>query len=785
MIERVLAVARRLAHRQGRAGLLAASGLLVFALVGIGGPLVGAGRFSASEQLQYRPPWAEELSPPPFDGQSPLNDTYEQVHPAIDEWATRLRHGDLALTSPYEHGGTMLTAWTVDGFLDPMNLPWIVLPAAWAPGYVKLLEILVAGGFTYLFCRRLGVRPAPAWIGGLAYAASGFQIAWTNWPHSRVGAITPAIFWAAERLVQSRRWRDVAVLAVMVAWSLAAGFPSVTVMALVAAAAYLVFRLVQIDRTDWRRLVAGGAMAALAVLLGAGVMAVQLSGLQHALSRSDLSNRDAFFGVHAPAAELATAILPAGLGLPEWGGWARPRNIVEAQTFVGGAIALLALGIVVRRRPAHQQRGVAIAFVALVVVSLELIFVGGPPLELVQRLVPPLSTSSFGRWRSVLGFGTAVLAALGADRWASAGGRRTGGARRWSYVAAGALALATVAFVVAAVSPVPAVNRPGLRVDVVVLLCSLAATLAVLRLAARRPWAIGLVVAGVLLEALVLVLPYWHRSPDRLWYPSSPLVTAAAQVQGHDRVEGVDAVGRGVTSAYGLRTATGYSPAATDWAELVTAVTGQARTEWATEMTTLDQAVQGSNLLDRLGVRYLLVGAPVEVDPLPQGWSVVARSPGGVLVERPGALARIRWASTSTVVPHDQQVARLAAGVPADQVLLDRPSSDPEGGDGRIVSISERDSDVKRIEVEAGGAGYVVVADSFDSWWHVTVDGRSVDPLRADHAMIAVPVGAGHHEVTLRYALPAVPIAVSAASLLALVGLVSVDLIRSRRRRTG
>src|SRR4029077_608342 len=103
------------------------------------------------------------------------------------DFAERLRHGDVALTDDQEAGGTDAGATPVNGTWDPLNLPWLVLPAWLAPAYSKLLELVVSVGATYLFCRRIGLRPAPGWLAGIAFSATGFQVAWTNWPHPQAG----------------------------------------------------------------------------------------------------------------------------------------------------------------------------------------------------------------------------------------------------------------------------------------------------------------------------------------------------------------------------------------------------------------------------------------------------------------------------------------------------------------------------------------------------------------------------------------------------------------------
>jgi hypothetical protein len=171
---------------------------------------------------------------------------------------------------------------------------------------------------------------------------------------------------------------------------------------------------------------------------------------------------------------------------------------------------------------------------------------------------------------------------------------------------------------------------------------------------------------------------------------------------------------------------------------------------------------------------------------LPAEWTPLLSTVGGTLVERPTALPRIRWASTSLVLAdREARLSALSAGVDASTVVLDESSNAREGGAGRVVAIDETDSDDRRISVSADGDGYLVVADSFDPWWTATVDGHETPVLRADHAMMAVAVPPGEHVVRFTYSLPRGPIVVSLASIIALLALVGADVAVGRRRRTG
>jgi len=84
----------------------------------------------------------------------------------------------------------------------------------------------------------------------------------------------------------------------------------------------------------------------------------------------------------------------------------------------------------------------------------------------------------------------------------------------------------------------------------------------------------------------------------------------------------------------------------------------------------------------------------------------------------------------------------------------DRPSA---GGApchaGAVTRLSSR-PDEERFRVESDGAGYLVSRASFARGWTATVDGVPAPVLRANGKHRAIPVGAGQHDVVLRYRAP-------------------------------
>jgi hypothetical protein len=886
-------------------GVLTAVAWVAAALVvgvGIGTPLLGLTSFSGVDLLQTYEPWRSGVPTGTRPHLPAVSDTVDVVLPGHRLFRDELGAGHLADWNPLVSGGTAFGSGTGVGFYSPLNLPYLLLPTWLAPAYVKLLEMAVAIGGMVLFLRRLELARAAAVLGGIVFASSGFMVTWTNWPHTGVAALIPALFWVTERFARRRTVRAAVPVAVVVALMLLGGFPAVTGYAVYAAAPYLVLRLAQLTgRRPWPTL-RGVATAGAALALGAGAVAVVLLPFLAQLRQLDyLADRAQRPSAHLPPDMLLTTAVWRAFGTGTGGeGYWGPIISIEGLSFVGAG-ALVLVGFALLRRPG-TPRGVRGYFVVATLVAVVLGYLGGPLLALAQQL-PVFSDNPVYRIRSVLGFFVAVLAAIGFD--ALLGSRSW--SRSWSRPRraaeiAGWLLAAVLAYL-AARHLLSLGYRAGHAAYVKrqILLAALPAGLVlaaglVASAAGRRVrWvALATVPLVVAAECLSLLVPFWPRTPRADFYPVTGVHRYLAAHLGPDRfgAKGLTLLS-GTNVAYGLRNVTGHAFTAEEWRELLLAVDpetfptpGYSRFSGHTGAGTLR-----SPLLDLLAVRYfafaprdpvvgipatvglpgaglrLLPGRPVtvpigtggvrgvgprvlrearphdgyaalDVEILDQRGAVVARNSrrlydrvpagpltvpvaaealtgplsarltlrsdlplsvtgggapqlelvrpnpadrlrlvyaggGAVLYERQTALPRVRWADHAVVVPDARRRVRLLAGTrDPGRVVLDAPG--PLAAEGRpaAVSLLADGTDGSATRVDAAGAGYLVVADAIQDGWQATVDGRPAPLLAADHALVAVPVPAGEHEVRLRYVPPGrrAGAGISLLSLLVLAG---------------
>jgi Bacterial membrane protein YfhO len=392
--------------------------------------------------------------------QSCVGDTVDSGMPGIAHVRSQLFAGHLADWQSVVAGGSPLAGVPDLGLLNPLALPYWIMPLWLAPAFVMLLQILVAAGGTFLFLRQFRVSRAAGILAGLIFATSGFLVEWTNWPQARVAAFIPALFWSIERLVQRRRWRDTVLIALVVASMLLGGFPAVTGYALYMGAAYLLVRVVTLQRTELRAAGRTVLLAASGLVIGALLSMVQLLPFAYFYAHSALGYRAAEGTGGLPLSGLLTVFAPNAYGLCVFPQTARGgSNSVELVAYVGAAALLLGVagaafgfarwragggddgtgdggagGDGVARSGAEREARSADGRAAgwddgrveanrfgvrgfFVVASVVIILLGwaSPTLRSIVSSLPVFAGNFIGRIRSVLGFALAVLAGIGFD----------------------------------------------------------------------------------------------------------------------------------------------------------------------------------------------------------------------------------------------------------------------------------------------------------------------------------------------------------------------------------
>src|SRR5215468_8476392 len=117
---------------------LAVIAIALFALWGIGAPLIGTSTLTATNEMVGQGPWVNDG----FAGIQPTNtwldDTYTGGLPTAILFKSQAAHGKFAEWDPYSIGGQPLGAIPNGAFFSPLTIPYYVLPTWLAPAYDQL-----------------------------------------------------------------------------------------------------------------------------------------------------------------------------------------------------------------------------------------------------------------------------------------------------------------------------------------------------------------------------------------------------------------------------------------------------------------------------------------------------------------------------------------------------------------------------------------------------------------------------------------------------------------------
>jgi hypothetical protein len=327
--------------------------------------------------------------------------------------------GQLPLWNPYQGLGQPFAAQGEGGPYFPVAIVRAVLPYSWG-NWVTVGMLYVAGLATCGLVRGLGGSRAAGLLAGMAYELSGAVSLHMARPNiADQMCMLPVLFWAAELALRRPTAGAYALLALMAAMHLLAGFIQVAVLAAALLVPFIVVYAWVLLPDRWTR-VRAALLGLGAFGLGNGLAAFFLVPVAEAI-RVGVNIRAELAGFLAPPQANGLAfVLPTLFG-PLFQSWipGKPGEVVDWNNLYSyggfGSVVLVVVGWAVGWPACRRRTAIAFAFFSLAGVFLFLRYLEFPPAAALNVL-PVLGRQTPKHANGVTTFCLLVAAALALDQ---------------------------------------------------------------------------------------------------------------------------------------------------------------------------------------------------------------------------------------------------------------------------------------------------------------------------------------------------------------------------------
>lgn len=348
-------------------------------------------------------------NPGSFPNKAQYFDVLRQLYPWKTFSIDLLKTGEFPLWNPYNFSGAPLLENFQSAIFYPFNLLYLIFPQVYAWSLLVVLQPLLAGFFTFLFARKIGISKFGSLLSAVTYGFSSFMTVWLE--YNTIGHVIlwlPLILLCIENLLSKIEVKWILIFLFSAVSSLLAGHPQIFVYGYLFVLVYGIYRNLSL-RHHGKILLFWFGLFVLPLLLGA----IQIIPGIELIRESARAPHDYNFLIHKILIQPWQFIM---MVIPDFFGNPATRNYWLEDTYIGKVtyIGIIPL-IFVLFSFKHLNRSMILFFAVAGIIVLLLASVNPATIFLYKFNLPFISSSAPTLSIFLFCFCASVLSGFGID----------------------------------------------------------------------------------------------------------------------------------------------------------------------------------------------------------------------------------------------------------------------------------------------------------------------------------------------------------------------------------
>lgn len=346
------------------------------------------------------------------------DDTFRQLLPYKILAMDIFKKIEFPLWNPYNGAGMPFMAVMHPGFLTPFNLLFLLLPSYFAWGIYIIIQPIIIGFFTYLYCRKIGLSFVSSIFSTVSFILSGFVITRLIFgEYIYTFSMLPFILYLLESFIVNHNTWKVFLLPFCIFFLFISGQPQIIFYILIFSVLYFVYRIYNYKKAK-KTAVKQIIFIVFMYTIGIGLGAIQIIPTLELFTNAAIglnSSKFIFDRFLLPISHLITIIIPNYFGNQATYNYWGAGDYVETIASIGTVPFFFASVGIFCKNTFNKDFKIFYLCSVIATILLSINWFGS---RFVYSLpVPILSTGNPARIFSLTTFSLAILAGYGFENW--------------------------------------------------------------------------------------------------------------------------------------------------------------------------------------------------------------------------------------------------------------------------------------------------------------------------------------------------------------------------------